>query len=101
MQLRLVYWFVGSEIHIDSQTKAFYLNMDDSIQQRSVRDEQQYEGSEFAEIIHPITTNAGTNEMTPMKQMGEAESGSPTICNVDAKPHAWCTCGNQLTEQLP
>ena len=83
--------------------------MDDSIEQRCLRAEQQYEGSEFAEILHPITTNTGTNEMTPMKQMGEAESGSPTICDVDAKSHAqddnddesWCTCGNQLTEQLP
>ena len=83
--------------------------MDDSIQQGSVRAEQQYEGSEFAEILHPITTNTGTNEMTPMKQIGQAESGSPTISDVDMKPHAqddtddesWCTCGNQLTEQLP
>ena len=44
-----------------------------------------------------------------MKQIGQAESGSPTISDVDMKPHAqddtddesWCTCGNQLTEQLP
>ena len=82
--------------------------MDDSIEQRCNRAEQQYEGSEFDEISHPITTNTGINEMTPMKQIGEVKSGSTTISDVGTKPHAqddtedesWCTCGNQLPEQL-
>ena len=82
--------------------------MDDSIEQRCLRAEQQYEGSEFAEILHPITTYTGTYEMTPMKQIGEALSGSPTKSDVGMKPHAqddtddepWCSCGNQLPEQL-